>query len=515
MKENRISMGRRIGTYTVKWLFLLCIAFVAFEAYINGADNQANKLWLLVLLAAGLTCLMVTRQIARKYRETIEKHCWKMTVGYLFILFVLQIMIGNVLRYTPTFDLDAVYGGAVSWVENGNIAAYQDYFYYFPNNLGLLTFFRILFGIAKTLSGSSVDYFFVGVIAGSVSLTVMRFSVIWICKKLLGSEYAVVSMVLMLFCLPLYFAAATFYTDVMSMAAPALFYLFYLYSREASSWKKRIGWYLAMSLVAAVGMEIKFTVLIIVIAVTIEMLLKDSWKNCLLMIGIHILVIAGIFALVNRMVYPSLLDRTQAEKQNTPYLHWVMMGAKGDGYYNPEDYEFSRSFDDPEERDHAIKEEVIRRYREMGVQGVMNLWKAKTIRDFGDGTYALSDFLDDGPVNETGLHDWILYAGKNYKQYRTVCLGFFVMIMVLMLAGVLESMCRWGVAAGKETAIWLAFFGIWLFLMLWETSGRYFSNYLSVMLIAAVLGISYLEEKMFSFWTWLRASWKNENEIAR
>ena len=66
--------------------------------------------------------------------------------------------------------------------------------------------------------GNGMDYFAAAVVMGSVMLTIFRFSVVWIVKKLLGTEYGAVMMVLLLLCLPLYFAAAVFYTDVMSMA---------------------------------------------------------------------------------------------------------------------------------------------------------------------------------------------------------------------------------------------------------------------------------------------------------
>lgn len=511
MEKKKSIQWKSICSYLIKVLAFLCIAFVAFEVYINGAGGQVNKLWVIAVMAAVLFCLVQTKQLARKHLTVLEKYFPVIAGGYLVVLFLVQLGLGNLLRFTPAWDLNSVYSGAISWVEQGNIASQQEYFYYFPNNIGLLAVFRVIFGAAHALFGNSTDYFMAGVIAASISLTVLRFSVIWICKKKMGVTYAIVAMVLMLFCLPLYFGGAVFYTDIMSMSAPALFYLLYLYSKDAVSWKGRIGWYVAMALVAAVGMEIKFTVAILVIAVLVEMLLKDDWRHFLVMAGVQILVIAGVFAAVNHMVYPSLLDRQQAEKQNTPYLHWVMMGAKGEGYYNPEDYEFTRSFDDPDARDQAIMEEVKKRYCELGVQGVMNLWKAKTTKDFGDGTYALSDFLDDSPVNETGLHKWILYDGENYQSYQTICMGVHVLIFLLMLAGIVESLCRRGTVAGEHLAIWLAFFGLWLFLMFWETSGRYFSNYLPVMLIGAVMGLEHALQWVTEAWNWLKISWENEN----
>ena len=191
-------MGKAIGNYGVKILFLLCISFVAFEAYMNGADGKENEFRLVFVIAVSLAVLILTKFWVRRYQLFFEKHFVKILTGYLLILFVVQIACGIHIRYQPMWDLDAVYGGAVSWLENGNIDAYKDYFYYFPNNLGLLVFFRAYFGLLSLFFGNEMDYFIAAVVIGSIMLTVFRFSVIWIAKRLLGTEYGIVMMVLLL-----------------------------------------------------------------------------------------------------------------------------------------------------------------------------------------------------------------------------------------------------------------------------------------------------------------------------
>lgn len=489
-------MIKGICNYGVKLIFLCCITFVAFvviEDYMCGADKRADKFILILIVAAALAILLLSRHWIIKYHLFFEKYFNQLLALYLGVLFVVQILVGVHLRYTPTWDLGSVYNGAISWLENGNIDAYKGYFYYFPNNLGLLCFFRGYLGLVRVFMRENPDYFVAAVVMGSVMVTLFRLSVIWITKKLLGLDYGVVMMVLLLQCIPLYFASAVFYTDVMSMAAPAVYYLIYLHSREAASWKKRTALYIVMALTAAVGMEIKFTVIITVIAVGIEMLLRGEWKKCLWMSGIHVLLITAVFGRVNHVVYSSLLDREQAKIQNTPYLHWMMMGAKGNGSYNAGDYQFTWSYTDREEQHQALKEEIGRRYRELGFVGTIGLWKAKTLNCFGDGTYALSVFLYEEPKDDIGWTDWLLSYGEHYGKYQTVCLGVFVMVMLLMFLGVLGSLGDAGMNRPETCTIWLAFFGIWLFLMFWETSPRYFLNHLSVMLIAAVIGLSYFE----------------------
>ena len=222
------------------------------------------------------------------------------------------------------------------------------------------------------------------------------------------------------------------------------------------------------------------------------------------------MIICAVFTAVDGVIYSKLLDREQAEVQNTPYLHWVMMGAKGDGRYDGDDYNFTRQYTDREEQQEALKTEIARRYTELGFDGVMELWKAKTIKCFGDGTYALSDFLDDSPQNDTSWNDWLLYSGKNYDEYRTLCLGVFVTVMLLMLFSVVGSLGHRRGRRANFPALWLAFFGVWFFLMFWESSARYFMNMLSVMLVAAAAGLPHIEKWLKRVLLKVKASWRNE-----
>lgn len=484
--------------FVVYVLFLFCITFVAYQVCFNNTVYQYNTAGLVITAVAVFLLLYGllrglgegSRKNGKPLLPVTGKYFLPLTAIYLFVLFFLHIIAGLKLRFIPAWDMGAIYNGAVEWIETGAIEMQKDYFYYFPNNLGSLLFLKCIFSFAKLIGVT--DYFLVGVVTASVSVLIMMYSVIMICRKLLGTGYAVLSMVLMMLCLPFYFASAAFYTDVLSMYAPPLFYLIYIYSKEQDSIKKKLLFYFGMALVAASGMEIKFTVIIIVIAVGIDAILSEKFKSFCFFLVIQVVTIFTVFSLVNSCFYPGLLDKAQAEKQNTPLLHWVMMGAKGDGSYNPEDYEFTRSFQTKEERDAAVADETRRRYKGMGVEEKITLFKNKTIKDFGDGTYGLSDFLDDSPVNDTVLHKYVLYASPYYKEYSTVCQGVFILVLVLMLIGGACTFKRTFSRKKADTGLFvlaLTFLGLWCFLMLWETSARYFSNYISIMLVTAVYGM--------------------------
>lgn len=114
-----------------------------------------------------------------------------------------------------------------------------------------------------------------------------------------------------------------------------------------------------MGLTITIGSLNKFTVIIIAIAVGIDLLINRKFKE-FTKILVSVVSIMMIFNVTfNLYMYSSHLDRQTANGENTPYNHWVMMGLKGDGVYNPEDYEFTRKYDYDENRNSKINKEIF------------------------------------------------------------------------------------------------------------------------------------------------------------
>lgn len=148
---------------------------------------------------------------------------------------------------------------------------------------------------------------------------------------------------------------------------------------------------------------------------------------------------------------------------NLPYLHWVMMGLNGGGGFNNEDLFFSLSLNDPATKNQIELARIGERLGKLGVVGTLELMLSKATVAFYDGTFALSDFLDDNPQNETALHEYLLYDGEHYESYRLLCTGVFMAVLLLMLFGafccVFSSACR----QSPVMVAFLSVFGIMLF----------------------------------------------------
>lgn len=354
-------------------------------------------------------------------------------------------------------------------------------------------FLHIVFKIAS-LFGIK-DFFAVGIIVNSALITGTAVIVSLICEKIAGSKTALMSLILVLLCFPFYFMGAAFYTDSLSLIFPVLFYYLYLCLKDENDKKKQIIYLVTMGVSLTIGMMIKFTVVIVLIAVVIDAFLCIPWKKALLILVVSLAFYGVAVSIYNHNIYKNYISDEQYQNLKTPYWHWIMMGLQNNGYYNPEDYEYTRSYD-VNERSAACRKKAMERIKELGVSGLFKLWTNKAVICFGDGTYALSDFLDDTPANETGIHNYILYAGKNYSQYQSFSTGVLIVLYLLAIVGAVRNII--GKVKYREsilpTAPRLAMLGILCFLILWETSGRYFTNYVPILIVCASLTLYWKKE---------------------
>ena len=252
---------------------------------------------------------------------------------------------------------------------------------------------------------------------------------------------------------------------------------------------KPIITYILMGLTITIGSLNKFTVIIIAIAVGIDLLINRKFKE-FAKILVSVVSIMMIFNVTfNLYMYSSHLDRQTAKGENTPYNHWVMMGLKGDGVYNPEDYEFTRKYDYDENRNSKINKEIFDRIKNLGFCGIFDLAMTKSTADFGNGTYGAEDFYNCNPQTDTKLHDWILPEGKNYKKYATYATSMHIAILIFMLTAAWGFVCSDDEKRKKMFSLYLTIFGVYLFLLCWETNRRYFSNFAPVIFICGTLGI--------------------------
>lgn len=471
-------------------LFAVCFTFVTVSILFRGAAPSAAQK---VVSVAGtafcfvLVCLL--DRLAGRYERVLERNYKRILIIFSAAMFTLEMLFALALRHGTWYDVGALHQGAAEWVETGTFAGFYEYYGYFPNNLGGMTFLYVWFKAASLVGFT--DWYAVASLAACIMLTSMMAVASLACKRLAGVKSAVLTLAVFALSAQFWVLGGAVYTDTLSMLFPVLIFYLYLLSREKKGWKK-ICLYLLMGLAAGVGSLNKFTVSIMVVAVLIDVCLRLEWKE-LLKLAVCVLGVAAVMNMaLSAWLYSAHLSREEAEANNTPLLHWVMMGLKGDGRYNGEDYAFTRSLA-PEERNAALREEIGRRVRGRGVAGMADLFSQKSAIDFGDGTYGAHDFLGIRPERHTWVHDFVLEDGRFYWLYSGYTTALHMALMLFMLA----AAYRFAAGGAREQGrcalllpLYLAVFGVWLFLMFWETNPRYFSNFAPVIIVCGVLGAS-------------------------
>ncbi len=481
--KSRASSGLARLFYA---FFALCFTWLFFHIVVNGGYYNYQEALLLFCILSALILIMFCGREFQKHEAFLDRHGRLISVCFLSLMFVLQIIFGLRLRYKPVFDVDAIFGAAVEWAETGSFPSYYEYYSYFFNNFGALRFLYQIFRLTRALGSS--DYFLAATLANGLLSVLTMFVTGSVAHRLLGAGGRVTAYLLFLLSPPFLFIAPAFYTDALSMLFPVLIYWLYLLAKEQPTLRRRLVFYLLMGLAASLGIQLKPTVAIVLVAIVIDAALFGSWKRLLPMAAI-VLSIVILGQLNMSAAITRHLDRDMLEHNRTPVLHWVMMGLKGSGGYNRADYEFTRSFDDPDERDRAIRTEIKTRLDSLGAAGLVKLLSKKSDICFGDGTYGLSDCLGGKEQQETRLHELLLKGGKYYDIYRHVCAGVLLAMYVLMIASGWQEVFQRGSGSLAALVPRLAVFGLLLFLLFWEARWRYFSNYIPLIMLSALLGL--------------------------
>lgn len=479
------------GLYAI---FCIIFCYVSCHIFFHDTIHGTNCFQLLPGLLTGVGLLALTYYLASRWKSTIEQYYRGILITTLLLFFIYIWYTGFQLRFTPAFDMDAIYSGAVQWLTEGSFTNQYEYMGYFPNNLGGMTFLYWIFSIAHWFGCE--DYFAVGMTFNCLLITTTILLITLTAKKCSGSVNSIVALVTCLCFFPFYILGAAFYTDSLSMIFPILFYYLYLHWKEASTPKKQ--WILGCIMVFTItlGMLIKFTVVIALIAVIIDGLLHINWKKIGLFALLCVLFSFIFFKGFDAYMYHNHLDKATSDELRTPYWHWIMMGLQNNGYYNADDYTYTRSYP-ASERTNACKSVIHQRIKDLGFTGLWQLWLGKATVCFGDGTIAVSDFLDDTPAETIELHSYILYNGEHYPSYYRYATGYLLSIYFLMVFGICityfkEKNHRKNLA---YLAPRLCTLGILAFLLLWETNARYITNYIPMFLLSASFAFIWFENK--------------------
>lgn len=355
-----------------------------------------------------------------------------------------------------------------------------EYFVNCANNAPLLWLYAGLFRVFALFGIRDFMPWLVAVNAGCI---VFSLWCLWrIARGLWGGKWALFALGLAMLCPGFWMYAPIAYTDTLSMPFASAALLLWLGARSAPAARGRGPRLWGAFLLAALGGILRMTCGILIIAFALDLLLVRSWRGQRVQ-GL-LAALCGILLLIggSRAAQVALPEYDQTPM---PLTHWVMMGLRGDGGYNDEDFQLTGQYESYAERQTFVREEILRRLQAMGPGGLAAHCARKLSYILSDGTYYAPSKLDRGARYPNPLHLFIVpnapYAGFLYYLAD----GAQLCLLALCAVG------AWRAARRPDglTAARVAVFGLLLFLLVWEARSRYLVQFLPLLQLRLGAGL--------------------------
>lgn len=474
---NKVQRGCILifsGAFALLWCWLSLTVLLSF--------NESKKIG--GLAAFILVILILAAALMKKYNYHIWKNDKLWTV-YSIVLFVAVaagfLYAGLSLKVYPGWDFGSVYFGAVELAEGGSFSEQSKwYFTTYPNNVAVCLF---LAGIFK-LFGGVCDYITLGILL-NVFLMLLGIGFLFqLARRLYGAKAGFLALLTCALFAPFYMHTPIFYTD--TFALPFVTGTFLSYELR----KKDARFLILTAAILAVGYKTKGSLGVILIALLIHIWLRkkkalELVKNSLMLLIPFLLLVGFLTILPGEMSFWSAEDR---EKNEFPLEHWLAMGLEGSGGYNGDIYWMTASVEGKEEKTAVDREFIRRRLKEYGFAGLRNHLKEKILFTWGDGVYFAPEKLKRDPLQESMLHPWVLYNGERYGKTYRYCSAVHLLLILGMLLSVVSNFLDMG-ECREAQAMQIAVFGLFLFLLIWETRSRYLINFVPVFILLGIDGL--------------------------
>lgn len=419
------------------------------------------------------------------------------TIGKKTVLYLMALAGFGVLLYITALhrqgnentlvDYTYVYRDAMNLATGGSME-YTDYFVTYSNNLKPMLLLSVWFRVA-VLFGISPFYF---VLLRNVLLVLL---VVWACGYLTeqngDSRWRFPILLTFVFLLPLWDMVSAFYTDSMSFGLGIVTLAFLKKAGKATTNRIKAFWSVVAGAVTVLAITWKITAIIPLIACAMILLWQREKTDRRVILQF---VVSAIVFGVGLQLWANTYDITKkAAATANPVISWVALGMKEDGSWtnNTEFVDRMYEFSTKEEKQQYSVEYI--RENKADFFDAEHLRK-KASYNFANGNLGASAFLNVEQNDGTLIWEMFSPWGKYYWRTSQYCFCYLVAMYVLLLLGML-LVFRDVITDRKPSTVLmichLGFFGIVVFLMFWEASGRQLYNQMPGILLGGVLSIDY------------------------
>lgn len=446
------------------------------------------------LAAAGFSLL--GRRLSGMAEKRLERAAKRAVSVYLAALFVVQVLLGYLLEYTPAGDNFMLFSGSKMLALEGDFTNYPDFGLYLARFSNQWGFFLMMTGAFRLLAALGVTNFFMAFVVILAALHTAGFaSLLSIIKRFRGARGQLMMIAILSLCLPVWLAASVLYTDTFSMPFVILALDCALRALAAKTGKRQAGFALMCGAAALIGGQIKMTAAIVLMAAAIVWLLSMRPRRALALSLACFVMMLGAGAAVKQTMLAHVIDPDVHAQQHTPTIHWIMMAIPtGDNPYglNTGDYGITWGMMDEGATKQEVMDSIYTRMKDRiyTLRYPNRLVKAalqKNASALCDGMFGLTEMLDDKPVRENIVSSFVLEGRRFYAVCGAAATGVYLAHMLFALLGCLRDIRRRDVSLSLA---YIAMFGMMLFLMIWEARSRYLLSFVPVLLLLSCAFLS-------------------------
>lgn len=474
-------------------LMIPCYLFVSGNTLLSPWPlYHRNRAALCALAAAFTLILLLLLKAADRHEAFLQKHDKKIVLAAAVFYFAVQMLMAHALRFIPKTDAEQCFTAAQLLCDTGTFGTNERSFVYFtryPHNLGMV---YLLAGIFKFFGALGwADRFMQAALVCTALFSLGLVCAARAAKRMGGVKAQARMLILFASSLPLLYCTSELYTDAFSVAFPMMIVCCFLRIKEAEGIKVRALWALLFGLSTFIGAQIRFTAVIAAIACLIALLFERRGRAlaCAALALCAAFIVGG--AAMDSFTHRHL-SKEDIAKHELPKLHYIAMGLpihedQGYGQYGDGGWLiFSTSFDDPEKRDAALLQHVIDRVYYLRYPGRMvNMLSRKLLSTFGTGTFMLNEIIEaDDYDADNAVKQVIFTRGRFSRAYYHVSTALFVSQTIIACLACLSAVRRRDTAAAP---LYIALVGVFLFLCIWESRGRYFFQFVPLLLCAGAM----------------------------
>lgn len=453
-------------------------------------------------MAVASTCMLLAffLFLNRKLQTKSDRFLAKLPYFLLVVFFILQMVYLFSMQVGLRYDALKILDEATSLLKTGAVSGehLDGYFARYTNNYGILFLTAGLLKLFDMLGVLGEQFQNAVPLLGIVNIVMIDMGIFFGWKLVYRCKGARAAFLCLLWavCNPVFLIWTPFYytnTVSMGMMMAAIYGIYKLFEERSLS-ALRAG-----SLVKAVllgillmaGCNIRATVFITIIAAAGYFILKEkrdreSVQNLMLKLAC---VFMGMVLLTGaqKMVEEKAIPFDTADTA-FPAMHWVAMGAGGQGVYNIVDEYYTMSFETKEEKQKMDTMLFVERVKELGIKGYGKLMLDKLRLTWADGS---GGYLSELGVSQSYLKGHKYFLGSKSDFVAVYGAVFYSFSLFLILIGVLSDF-------RKKTpdflyVIKLNLLGGFLFHMLWEAGNIYSIGFMTLLPLCMSDGFSALE----------------------